>query len=84
MSCALPAGRELLRAAATPLPVLDDHFALVGRGDHTELPCGLGGLVDFSGHMSKSALPSERSHLSWEGCAAVTDGDSPVLAGRWS
>lgn len=84
MSCALPAGRELLRAAATPLPVLDDHFPLVRHGDHTELPCGLEGVMGFSRCVPKSALPSERSHLSWEGGAALTDDCSPVLAGRWS
>lgn len=83
MSCALPAGRELLGAAAPPLLVLHDHCPLVGHGDHSELPCGLEAVIDWSGHVPKSALPSGRSGLSWEGHAAVPEGGSHVQAGGW-
>lgn len=57
-SCALPAGRVILKAAATALLVLYHHFPPVCHGDHSELPCGLEGVMDWSGQVPKSALPS--------------------------
>lgn len=84
MICVLPAGRVFLRAAATPLLVLYHHCPPMCDGDHAELPCGLEGVMEWSGQVPKSALPSQRSRLSQEGGAAVTDGGSHVLAGRWS
>lgn len=49
----------VLRAAATPLLVLYDPFPLLGHGDHTELPCGLEGVMGLSGCVPKAALPSK-------------------------